>query len=124
MSDHMLLFPSRSSSACEPEEVSDPSQHFSPAPASPSRYRGLTLVKGRNVAPKAPLLTGEARLWRTREIIAQVEQEIAARAARQHNERFGQVHAIPSREASASGRLRRDTPWSVAGRVLRSLLRR
>jgi len=121
MADRMLPFPARSSSAVDhaldpmPEELIQPDA----APSAWPQYRGLFLVKGEHAAcSTAPAATRSSRISQTRRIVAQVEQEIAAVAARSQAERFGHVHPITAPRSSEAVR---DTPWAVLTRLVRSL---
>ncbi|WP_103933110.1 hypothetical protein [Bryocella elongata] len=124
MADQMLQFPSRSSSAVEPKLDAAPEEVMPPETSSGDqacRYRGLFLVKGnRPAAGTAPVTGRSSRVSQTRMIVAQVEQEIANLAARRQAERFGRVHPMPGADSSRR-ELRRDTPWAVVARLLRSL---
>lgn len=119
MADRMLHFPARASSELEPEFGPLPEK---PVRRSPARYRGLALVKGQHDAAPAP--ARGSRLNQTRMIVAQVEQEIAAIAARRQAERFGRVQAMPATNTDGcpSG-TKRDTPWGVLARLIRALRR-
>jgi len=115
MADRMLPFPARSSSAVD--HALDPMPDA--APSAWPQYRGLFLVKGEHAAcSTAPAATRSSRISQTRRIVAQVEQEIAAVAARSQAERFGRVHPITVPRSSEASR---ETPWTVITRLVRSL---
>jgi hypothetical protein len=124
MADRMLHFPARSSSAIKPDLEDSAEEPIQP-PATLARYRGLVLVKSDHLpADAAATPTRGSRLAQTRRIVAQVEQEIAAIAARRRAERFGGLHAMPVADIRGAERAaRRDTPWAVLARLLRSLRR-
>lgn len=124
MADRMFVLPPRAVSASAARAVTE-------APSSvatePMPRHGLHLVKGERgtVAPPPPRAGQQAglhagqrageRAWQTRAIVAQVEREVAAMAARRSAEFSGRIAVeVPRPE-------RRDTPWSVIARIVRQL---
>jgi len=131
MADQMLHFPARSSSALDPlledaalssDAAVVPPPPTPAIPLAPARYRGLFLVKGERLEGHvSPASMHGSAISQTRIIVAQVEQEIAAIAARRQAERFGRVHPMPAADRARDSR--RDTPWAVLVRLLRTMKR-
>jgi hypothetical protein len=113
MADRTIVFPSRSSSAVKvdpsrPSAAAETVAAKAPASAAVVR-RGLTLVKGNGAAAiSTRVLT--PRLSQTQAIVAQVEREVAAMAARR---------AVAQRSGVPLPAPGRETPWRVLARVLR-----